>query len=139
MVGAAIARRMRSGVFVGPGICRKWRPRRIIGPHPTANGSPWRNRSARAGHERATALSRQPAPGWREGLAEGVERLAPQRTPLFHHGGVRQLAVGGDDRDLVSCFWVHVQLHRGVGPFVAEAALSIGAYHDAFGRGAVDG
>src|SRR6187401_1407789 len=31
IVGAAIARRMRSGVLVGPGICRKWRPRRVIG------------------------------------------------------------------------------------------------------------
>ena len=26
MIGVSIARRMRSGTGVGPGICRKWRP-----------------------------------------------------------------------------------------------------------------
>ena len=28
IVGASIARSTRSGTFVGPGICRKWRPLR---------------------------------------------------------------------------------------------------------------
>ena len=30
MVGASMARSTRSGTFVGPGICRKWRPGRYI-------------------------------------------------------------------------------------------------------------
>src|SRR5262245_38566661 len=40
MVGAAIARSTRSGVFVGPGICRKWRPGRAIVAHPIAESRP---------------------------------------------------------------------------------------------------
>src|SRR5690606_20295495 len=46
MVGSEIARRIRSGTGVGPGICRKWRParrgtfdiRRFL---PPANGALW--------------------------------------------------------------------------------------------------
>jgi hypothetical protein len=30
MVGRSIALRTRSGTFVGPGICRKWRPLRKL-------------------------------------------------------------------------------------------------------------
>src|SRR3954468_7532861 len=37
MVGAAMARNTRSGTFVGPGICRKWRPVVVVTDMPSAS------------------------------------------------------------------------------------------------------
>src|SRR3954447_18857993 len=39
IVGASVARSTRSGTFVGPGICRKWRPDRYIKRFHTVAGT----------------------------------------------------------------------------------------------------
>ena len=75
MVGASIARRTRSGTFVGPGICRKWRPLRcqLTGTRRRMRGAPGTPRRGRT--RLAIACARRPGPE----RAARAPRSSPRR------------------------------------------------------------
>src|SRR5450631_4252819 len=81
MVGRSIARRMRSGTFVGPGICKKWRPRRtIVPPQESATARCTTGDDVTRGVRRANQKARRDC-GWAAGWL--LANPGPNRSPFL--------------------------------------------------------
>ena len=80
MVGASIARRTRSGTFVGPGICRKCRPLRWLTPGQTRDYAP--RLGGRKTNWRGSCAARS-APTTTRGTSTRATRACTRATPLL--------------------------------------------------------